>query len=213
MRPTHPLREQKVVAFVCDGQCESWYLQMLKRNEHNLAVNVLPKIPKAKSLQEQFEVTVQLAAVSDSVFWIVDLDKINEESRQAAKGKKTALQQFHEFKAKLDSGRKKDFQRIKVIVNNPCFEFWLLLHFQATSRQFGSCTDVHKVLTHPKNLPDYQKSRDFYTRQGNDIYLQLKNKRQDAINNARKLGLYDTTDHSKAVAELFLLFEEDLFNQ
>ena len=44
---------------------------------------------------------------------------------------------------------------IEVIVSNPCFEFWYILHFHKTSKVFNKNTQVIKELR--KHLPEYQK--------------------------------------------------------
>lgn len=49
-RPTRP-----TFAVVVEGETEFWYLQMLKRNENNIRVNIEPKIPQKKSLKQQHE--------------------------------------------------------------------------------------------------------------------------------------------------------------
>ena len=59
-------------------------------------------------------------------------------------------------------GRKTDSCEIKMIISSPCFEFWLLLHFEITSRPFAAgtrgagCEDVIKRLEH--HLPGYRKN-------------------------------------------------------
>lgn len=35
---------------------------------------------------------------------------------------------------------------IKVALSSPCFEFWYLLHFAYTSRDFASCSEVISLL-------------------------------------------------------------------
>ena len=66
---------------VVDGETEVWYFQMLKRNEPGLQVNIEPKIPQKKKLSEQYEKVIELAKDYEKVFWIIDLDKIIEDSK------------------------------------------------------------------------------------------------------------------------------------
>ena len=42
-------------AFVVDGECEAWYISMLKRNEKNITVRLSPEIPQKKSLKDQYD--------------------------------------------------------------------------------------------------------------------------------------------------------------
>lgn len=59
-------------------------------------------------------------------------------------------------------GHKTDSCDIKMILSSPCFEFWLLLHFEITSRPFAAglsgagCEDVIRRLE--RHLPGYQKN-------------------------------------------------------
>ena len=72
-------------AFVVDGDTEVWYLQMLKRNERELNINIEPKLPSKKSIPEQFKMVKDLAEDYTKVFWIVDYDVIVKETREAKK--------------------------------------------------------------------------------------------------------------------------------
>lgn len=48
-------------AFVVDGECESWYISMLKRNEKSVHAKLRPKIPQNKSLKDQYEKVVEFS--------------------------------------------------------------------------------------------------------------------------------------------------------
>jgi hypothetical protein len=76
-------------AFVVDGDTEVWYLQMFKRNERELNINIEPKLPSKKSIPEQFKMVQYLATDYKKVFWIVDYDIIAKETREAKKGVET----------------------------------------------------------------------------------------------------------------------------
>jgi hypothetical protein len=41
-------------------------------------------------------------------------------------------------------------------VSNPCFEFWILLHFEKTDKPFSNCTEIFQYLK--KKAPKYNKS-------------------------------------------------------
>jgi hypothetical protein len=68
--------------------------------------------------------------------------------------------------APLDSARRQAQVRIKnaagkrlsveIITSRPCFEFWLLLHFEYTARMYTNTSDVIRDLR--RHLPDYEKS-------------------------------------------------------
>lgn len=58
-----------------------------------------------------------------------------------------------------------DNNHFEVIVSDPCFEFWILLHFTQTAQNFSTnakpCQAVQKHKDFKKNLPHYSKDYDF----------------------------------------------------
>ncbi len=50
--------------------------------------------------------------------------------------------------------------KLKIVLSNPCFEYWILLHFQDSGRPFRNCKEVgHKL---KEVLPDYEKGQDYF---------------------------------------------------
>lgn len=204
---TVPFKSKPRIAVVVDGECEVWYLQMLKRNESSLFVNIEPKIPQRKRLSDQFEKVIELSEEYTKVFWIVDFDAIAIETKSAKIGSKTSTQLFIEYRNKIS----KKHKNIVVIVNNPCLEFWLLLHFERTTKYFDTCQGAEKQLT--KYLKDYEKTQKYYTKQGNDIYLRLKPHLSEALKNTKALKLFDAENPNKAMSEMQLFFETNEFGE
>ena len=202
-----PLKSKPTFAVVVDGDCEVWYLQMLKRNERSIIVNVEPKIPQRKRLSEQYENVIKLSEENTKVFWIIDFDVIARETKSAKTASKTAIQSFLAYKKTIAEKHK----NIVIIVNNPCFEFWLLLHFEVTTKYFDTCEGVEKQLK--KHLKDYEKTQKYYTNKDNDIYLRLKPNLKDALKNAKTLKLYDIENPNKGMSEMQLFFEATEFAQ
>ena len=66
------IKARETYAIVVDGETEVWYLQMLKRNERHLAINIEPKLPIRKSLSDQYEMVETLAVDYTKVFWVVE---------------------------------------------------------------------------------------------------------------------------------------------
>jgi len=195
-------------AFVVDGETEIWYLQMLKRNERQLRLNIEPKIPQRKSIEEQFKLVVDLSEREYlKVFWLIDLDAIIKESRETPKGKKTPLQVFIEFRKII----KREYKNVIFIINNPCLEFWFILHFEKTSKLFDTCAKAETELK--KHLKDYEKTQKYFTKQDNDIYIKLKRFLKTAINNSESLGQFDMDEQTKAICEMHLLFQTDEFKK
>ena len=73
---------RKIYSFVVDGECEIWYLQMMRKNEKLLNIHVKPELPQKKKLADQFKMAAELAEESEKVFWIIDFDSIKKETQE-----------------------------------------------------------------------------------------------------------------------------------
>jgi hypothetical protein len=196
-----PFKNKPKFAFVVDGDCEFWYIQMLKRNERSINVDLKPEIPQRKKLFDQYKKVIELSKDYDKVFWIIDFDVINSETRKVKKGVKTALQEFKEYYDVI----KKEHKDVQTIINNPCLEYWILLHFEPTSKYFDNCEGATKQLK--KHLMDYNKSQLYYTKQDNDIYLKLKPYLNKAISNAKKLEEFNFDNPHSGMSQMQFFFE------
>lgn len=199
------IKSKQRYAFVGDGDCESWYIQMLKRNERSITVNLEPKIPQRKKLSEQYKMVIELSLYYDNIFWIIDFDVINSETRSSKKGIKTPLQEFNEYFDQIEN----EYKHIKIIINNPCLEYWFLLHFESTSIYIENCDRVVTQLKKYDCLSGYEKSKKYYTKEGNDIYFKLKPFLNNAITNSNKLEPFDFENPHSGLSQMQLLFESD----
>ena len=200
MRKGRNIPTKQSFAVVVDGETEYWYLQMLKHNEPNIPFNIKPQILQKKNIKQQYELVTDLSEEEyDKVFWIVDLDVLLKEEREK-KNSTSSLQKFLSYWQQLSKQKK-----IVVIVNNPCLEYWFLLHFQKTNKVFTACTNAEKEVS--KYLQGYEKTEKFFKKSNNDIYKQLKPYLQTAVSNATALGTFDVKDYSKAKCEMPLLFQ------
>ena len=200
MRTKEKRQTREAFAVVVDGETEKWYLQMLVKNETNISSNIKPHIPKNKDIDEQYKLVRDLSKKEeeyDKVFWIVDLDVLLKEEREK-KNNTSSLQKFLNYWQQLLKQEK-----VVVIVNNPCLEYWFLLHFEKTTKIFTTCIDVEKEVS--RHLKGYEKTEKFF-KKDNDIYKQLKPFLKTAKENATALGSFDTYNHSKAMCEMPLLF-------
>ena len=200
-----PFKSKPTFAVVVEGETEVCYFQMLKRNERSILINIEPKIPQRKKLSEQYKNVIELSEEYTKVFWIIDFDVISSETKSAKASSKTAIQSFLEYKKTIAE----KYKNIVVIVNNPCLEFWLLLHFEPTSKYFDTCEGAEKQLK--KHLKDYEKTQKYYTKQGNDIYIKLKPYIVNGLKNAKALELFDTENPNKGMSEMQLFFETNEF--
>ena len=200
MRKGRNIPTKQSFAIVVDGETEYWYLQMLKHNKPNIPFKIKPQILQKKNIKQQYELVTDLSEEEyDKVFWIVDLDVLLKQHRQK-NSSLSSLQQFLNYWQQLSNQEK-----IVVIVNNPCLEYWFLLHFQKTTKVFTTCAGAEKQVS--QHLKGYEKTEKFFRKSNNDIYKQLKPYLQTAVSNATALGTFDPYNHSKAMCEMFLLFK------
>jgi hypothetical protein len=153
------IKARETYAVVVDGETEVWYLQMLKRNEKNLTINIEPKLPSKKSLPDQYEMVEILAKDYTKVFWLIDYDVIRKETQEAKPGKETKEQEFIRLRNKAQA-----IDNVAVIVNDPCLEFWFLLHLVETTRFYSQCSPVERDLT--RRVEGYEKTKQYFTKQG-----------------------------------------------
>ena len=199
MRRGKKIQTKQSFAVVVDGETEKWYLEKLKYNERDVNFDITPKILQKKNIKQQYKLVTELSEEEyDKVFWIVDLDVLLKEEREK-KNSTSSLQQFLNYYKSLSKQ-----QKIVVIVNNPCLEYWFLLHFQKTTKVFTTCAGAEKQVS--QHLKGYEKTEKFFRKSNNDIYKQLKPYLQTAVSNATALGTFDAKDYSKAKCEMPLLF-------
>ena len=195
---------------VADGETEIWYLQMMKQNERQVRLTIKPELPKKKRIEDQCALVCELAQREyDKVFWIVDLDQIKKEQQEATGGKKDPMRTFIECREKVLHG-KKYAKRVRVIVNNPCLEFWFLLHYTHTDKSFGGYEELAKALK--KHMKDYNKSEGYFKQKNNDIYSKLKPYLNTAMEHSDRLGSFEPKDPSRAVSEMPLFFRTEELN-
>ena len=120
--------------------------------------------------------------------------------KQKPKGAHTPIEAFAKFKEELHL----KYKNVKVLVNNPCLEYWFLLHYEKTSRFFDSCTRAQTELK--KYLKDYEKTKKYFTKEDDDIYRKLKPYLKNAVENAQNLGAFDWREQNKAISEMYFLF-------
>ena len=203
-----PCKCRQNYAIVVDGQCEYWYIQMLKRNERAINVNLEPKIPQKKKISDQYDKVIELAEEFSMVFWIIDLDVILKESRETQRDRRKPIDDLRDYIQSIERR-----ENITIIINNQCLEYWFLLHFQFITRHFDSCQSVVRQLKRHNDLSNYEKTMTFYTKQNNDIYLKLKPYLETVVTHANTLGLFDVDNPFAALSQMQFLFESDELEQ
>lgn len=146
------------IAIVGDGYTEKIYFEQVIEDENIIHVDVKPDIPDMyggylKAIQKT---DFYLDKGYDFVYCLIDLDKVITDGR---------LKFLEKEIIRLEKGK-----RCKVVLCNPCFEIWFLLHFSTGSRMFKNYSDLEKILM--KHMPAYSKEINFLKKY--KIYKQLK---------------------------------------
>lgn len=134
-----PFREPRsCLLVVCGAEAtEPAYLQGLKQARRNPAVTIKVKAKPADPdtvVRYAAGLRVTAAGSYDEVWCVVDVDE------------------FDLAKAVVTARR----ARVNLAISNPCFEYWLLLHFEVCTAPLTCYSDVAKRLR--RHVPGYDKS-------------------------------------------------------
>ena len=157
------------VALVGDGFTESIYFSDFRDTERPVGLRVIPDFPgRIGSFAGVLERAIELKEDYDRVYAMIDMDAV------------IAQQQMQVYRQ-----QKINAERAGVIVleNNPCFEIWLLLHFERTGRLFQNCNQVVTALR--RHIPGYHKGLRFA--EAARLFFNLRDRIPQAIGNAKLL--------------------------
>ena len=131
-----------VTLIVCEGQTERAYFDALRQRLRLTNAEVLFPVPAGSAPINVVDHAIEKAKESggyDFIYCVFDRD--HHES-------------FHRALNKLRDNAKR--HRLHAIVSIPCFEYWILLHFENTDAPFEICSNVIDRLE--KHLPSYTKT-------------------------------------------------------
>lgn len=183
------LNPKKVILIVCEGEkTEKNYFKMLKEflkltnihiksSKHPTPTQIV-KTAKAETKEGEY----------DAIYCVFDKDKHADFDK--------ALQEIEKHKKRKKNKKCELYE----IVSAPCFEFWILLHFVYTDKDFENCDEVRKHKNFKDNLPNYQKDYDF--KELIEKYLQT------AIDNANKINLQEKKPPYTQVVKLVERLQE-----
>ncbi len=184
------------IAVVGDGKTEQHYFNGLK-GEIKGFVSIKPDLPKHSDFEYVIDKAIELAKKPyDAVFCVIDMDKVFADNK---------FSEYTLSKKRL-SKRKEIKSKIIFIENFPCFELWLILHFEYFSRHSTQCSAVENAL---KNyLPNYEKKDAFLK----SVYRQVSDKGNfdRAIQNSGKLfqRKEESESSSAPYSEMHFLFRK-----
>ncbi len=169
-------RELKLFLIVCEGEkTERTYFKEFRRRNNGIRIEVpncsfkdpLNLTKFAKKMKSAYDIDLKRG---DMICCVFDVD--NNKNDMIKKAKRDA-----------------DSNNIDIILSNPCFELWYLLHFEFSTAHM-STNQVFQQLKR-KYIPDYQKNQSYFNR--------LKLHLSRAIENAQKLNSF----HEKNLTPLF----------
>ncbi len=201
------------IALVVDGKDEKWYMAKVK--EHYpcavlKSVKIKPELPSHKKVQELFDLAkAKLDEDYSFVILIFDLDEPLKDAVEMSK--------FNELYQKyiLAKGNKLSGQQIKkygwmknmlLVVNNPCLEYWYLLHFCKTTKHYSEYKILKTELKLLPRLSDYEKTEKYYNSHP-DIYERLGG--DSGLKTARKNAVSFDCDtcYSQGCSEMNRIFD------
>lgn len=159
------------VAVIADGQTEQWYLQLLLHH-HQKRVTLKPELTN-KTIKDQYELVIELVKKYDKVLWIIDLDVTLRENKES-NNPGLKLNQFKEYYEKT---LKKWSNKVTIIINNPCLEYWFILHDNDNATKYypryrDLKPDLRKFNIDNRLFKEYDKKEKDY-KAGKGIYKKL----------------------------------------
>lgn len=204
-RQTKQRKFDNSIAVIADGKTEKWYLEKVKIHypcEVLKTIRIELQLPQKKQIEELVQIAKEKAEEGyKRVVIIIDLDAVLIDNVE--------FEKFKAFMDRYDKALEENpwMKKLEVIVNNPCLEYWHLLHFNRIGKLYRGYGDMEKDLL--KVLPDYDKSEKYYC--GNpDIYVRLGGEAglSKARNNAKPLLPFSIqTCKEKGISEMGKLFD------
>lgn len=191
------IRDRKEIALIADGKTEQWYLAQM-RKEENIPITIQPELPTKRTLKEELQKVYQcLEKGYDHVFWIIDLDVVNHSQKED--------NNWHFLANSIEEINSSDITKVTIVLNNPCLEFWYILHYKSTSRSYQTFTQLKADLN--KYLPNYDKSEKYYV----NLYKHLRDRLPQAVQHAKQLPSpqrpYNKESFKVALCDMYKIVE------
>lgn len=205
------LRQPKpAIVVIVDGDDEKWYISQARSYYPNNAVRsikIKPELVQHKRCRDLFESAHQrIDDGASSVFLVLDLDTIRKDAKDF-NDFHNLYAQYLSVKAGNRSRSNKWMERLIVIVNNPCLEFWYLLHFKPTTKCYNDYIAIRRDIRSINVLSDYDKSQDYYYNTP-DIFTRLGGIKglEKARLNSKGLTFNIATCNQTGISEMASLF-------
>lgn len=176
-RNVTPRKSNPSAVVIVDGKDEKWYIQKVKEHyKPNVLrqVKIVPELAQKKKVAELFaDAESKLAKGYTHAILIVDFDDVGKDKKEFE-----IFKRFYNAYAAVNAqggkvGKKYLWmEKLVLIINSPCIEYWYILHFRKTTKYFPNYEQMKPFLRQIPELQDYDKDEDYYNRHP-DIYMRL----------------------------------------
>ena len=212
-RELNKRKAEVAIALIVDGEDEKWYINKVKEHypcEAVKSIKVKPELPERKKVQELFDFAKnKLDKGFSFVILVFDFDGPLKDHREMVKFKELYLKYLAAQNNTLTGRQKSLYGWMKdmlCIVNNPCLEYWYLLHYRKTTRFYLDFAALRPDLSKIPEFAQYDKSEEYYNCHP-DIYERLakNNGLEKARRNAVRFDINNCTNHGGS--EMNLIFD------
>lgn len=175
----------KSIAVIVDGPDEKWYLELVRKHYDCpglKAAKLAPNLPTHKKVEDLIRLAKEKADQEyQHVVLILDLDVVIRDASEAK-----IFQKFYQHYLSVKQSEAANdstapipknhrwMKCLHLILNNPCIEFWYLLHFRYTTKFYpGLEPELLRDLKSIPDLKDYNKSQLYYNKESRDLYVRL----------------------------------------
>lgn len=204
---------RNAIVVIVDGEDEKWYVEKVKEHYPSKTLketSIKPEFPEKKRVDNLFAFAKQKTEQEyNKVVLILDMDTILSDGQEFEKFK-LYFEKYQEVLNENLSPRQKSkygwMEKLLLIVNTPCLEFWYLLHFGKTTKFYADYDALKPALRRLPGFEAYEKREGFY-KKSPDIYNRLGGLDGvlAACNNAEQFSLDDAK--SKGVSEMYKFFK------
>lgn len=170
---------KNAIVVIVDGEDEKWYVEKVKEHYPSKTLketSIKPEFPEKKRVEDLFAFAKQKTEMEYcKVVLILDMDTILNDGQEFEKFK-IYFEKYQEALNDNLSPRQKPkygwMEKLLLIVNTPCLEFWYLLHFGKTTKYYADYEALKPALRRLPGFDAYEKREDFY-KKSPDIYNRL----------------------------------------
>ena len=162
-RKSYKKRGTKLICIFCEGKTEENYFRQLIALERIKGANVKVLNPRKTDSLGLVKEAISFKnsknfSKNDEIFCIFDIDDSS----------------IKDIKGTIDLSKK---HKIKLIISNPCFEYWILCHFEKYSSPISGREITSRL---KKKFRGYKKGHV-------DLYYSIRGKTNNAIKNIKSV--------------------------